>query len=120
MPALRDLLRMLPVFSGVMRDFDPAMVPGSPHELFALWLREAIEDSVVEPHAMTLATSDGDGVPDARVLILKDLDEEGCVVRHKHPRAKGIQLTNRAAAALTFYWPEVGRQVRSARRRSGA
>ena len=110
MPALRDLLRTLPVFSGVMRDFDPAMVPGSPHELFALWLREAIEDSVVEPHAMTLATSDG--VPDARVLILKDLDEEGWWFATNTHSAKGIQLTNRAAAALTFYWPEVGRQVR--------
>ncbi|MDT5013055.1 MAG: pyridoxamine 5-phosphate oxidase [Mycobacterium sp.] len=105
-------MRSLPVFAGVMRDFDPAVTPEHPAALFTRWLREAVEDGVPEPHAMTLSTCDEAGLPDARVLILKDLDDEGWWFATNANSAKGIQMAAVPAAALTFYWPQVGRQIR--------
>lgn len=109
---MRDLLRSLPVFAGVIGDFDTECLPDDPAELFGQWLREAVEAGVPEPHAMTLSTSDTTGVPDARVLILKDLNDKGWWFATNAESAKGIQLAAHSSAALTFYWPQVARQVR--------
>lgn len=110
--AMRDFLRSLPVFAGVLHDFDGDAVPDDPAELFASWLRDAVQEGVPEPHAMTLSTSDLTGAPDGRTLILKDLDEQGWWFATSAESIKGIQLTAQPVAALTFYWPQVGRQVR--------
>jgi pyridoxamine 5'-phosphate oxidase len=109
---MRDFLRSLPVFAGVMPDFDADDGPDDPAELFASWLRHAVEEGVPEPHAMTLSTTGPDGAPDARTLILKDLDEQGWWFATSAASIKGGQLAARPVAALTFYWPQVGRQVR--------
>jgi pyridoxamine 5'-phosphate oxidase len=109
---VREFLRSLPVFAGVIRDFDTDSLPDDPAELFSSWLREAVEAGVPEPHAMTLSTSDAAGAPDARVLILKDLDQQGWWFATSAESAKGIQLAAQPSAALTFYWPRVARQVR--------
>jgi len=109
---MRDFLRSLPVFSGVIADFDITALPDHPAALFEQWLRNAAEEGVNEPHAMTLSTTDATGDPDARVLILKDLDERGWWFATNAASAKGIQLATQPTAALTFYWPAVGRQVR--------
>jgi pyridoxamine 5'-phosphate oxidase len=53
-------------------------VPADPLELFVSWLHDAIDAGVSEPHAMTLSTVDDEGAPDARVLILKDLNTAIC------------------------------------------
>ncbi|WP_309226789.1 MULTISPECIES: pyridoxal 5'-phosphate synthase [unclassified Mycolicibacterium] len=95
-----------------MQEFGPAEVPVEPTELFGRWLREAVSGGVREPHAMTLSTCDSAGEPDARVLILKDLDEQGWWFATNAKSVKGSQLTDCPAAALTFYWPQVARQVR--------
>jgi pyridoxamine 5'-phosphate oxidase len=109
---VRDFLRSLPVFSGVIRDFDIDALPDEPIELFCQWLHAAVDDGVPEPHAMTLSTSDATGAPDARTLILKDVNEQGWWFATNADSAKGIQLAARPIAALTFYWPSVGRQIR--------
>jgi pyridoxamine 5'-phosphate oxidase len=109
---MRELLRSLPVFAGAIRDFDTDALPEDPAELFGGWLRQAVEDGVPEPHAMTLSTSDPTGAPDARTLILKDLDDEGWWFATNAESVKGIQLAAQPAAALTFYWPRAARQVR--------
>lgn len=109
---VRDFLRSLPVFAGAIRDFRTDSLPDDPAELFSRWLREAVEDGVPEPHAMTLSTSDTAGAPDARVLILKDLNDEGWWFATSAESAKGVQLAAQPSAALTFYWPPVARQVR--------
>ena len=75
--SVRDLLRGLPVFGHPLPAFDTDSVPGDPSALFLSWLHEAIDAGVSEPHAMTLATVDDEGRPDARVLILKDVDAGG-------------------------------------------
>jgi pyridoxamine 5'-phosphate oxidase len=109
---VREYLRSLPVFGGAIAAFDPQTAPESPIELFEQWLRYAAEAGVCEPHAMTLSTRDADGAPDGRVLILKDIDTRGWWFASNSDSAKGFQLVCAPYAALTFYWPQVGRQVR--------
>lgn len=82
--------------------------------LFVEWLCHAIDSGAIEPHAMTLSTADTSGRPSARVLILKDVTPEDAVWHFASSAAsgKGVQLEANPVAALTFYWPTVGRQVR--------
>ena len=109
---VRDLLRGLPVFDRPLPAFDTEAAPEEPSALFLSWLHEAIEAGVSEPHAMTLATVDAEGRPDARVLILKDVDADGWQFATATTSAKGSQLAARPHAALSFHWREQGRQVR--------
>jgi pyridoxamine 5'-phosphate oxidase len=109
---VRDLLRGLPVFDRPLPAFDTESAPEEPSALFLSWLDEAIEAGVSEPHAMTLATVDAEGRPDARVLILKDVDADGWQFATATTSAKGSQLAARPHAALSFHWREQGRQVR--------
>ena len=109
---VRDLLRGLPVFDRPLPAFDTEAAPEEPSALFLSWLREAIEAGVSEPHAMTLATVDAEGRPDARVLILKDVDADGWQFATATTSTKGTQLAARPHAALSFHWREQGRQVR--------
>jgi pyridoxamine 5'-phosphate oxidase len=109
---VRDLLRALPVFDCPLPDFDPEAAPAEPSALFLAWLQEAIEAGVREPHAMTISTVDGDGRPDARVLILKDVDADRWEFATSSVSAKGAQLAASPHAALSFHWRELGRQVR--------
>jgi pyridoxamine 5'-phosphate oxidase len=108
---LRRLLRGLPVFPDSMPAFDTAAAPGDPGELFAEWLEEAISARVPAPHAMTLSTVD-DGNPTARVLILKNLTGHDWQFATGSGSPKGRQLAAHPHAALTFFWPAVGRQIR--------
>lgn len=109
---VREFLRSLPVFAGVMLEFDTTALPDEPAKLFQQWLREAVDEGVPEPHAMTLSTGDETGAPDARVLILKDLDDHGWWFATNSESVKGVQLAAQPRAALTFYWPTVARQIR--------
>lgn len=104
-------LRGWPSFPQELPDFDPADVPEQPHELFLDWLREAGEH-VLAPHAVTLSTVDAGGAPDARVVILKTADGDGFTIATSADSPKGIQLATDPRAALTFFWPGRGRQVR--------
>jgi pyridoxamine 5'-phosphate oxidase len=109
---IRDLLRTLPVFDRPLPDFDPGKVPAEPMSLFASWLGEAVDAKVVEPHVMTLSTVDAQGRPDARVLILRNVSDEGWQFTASATGPKGTQLAANPQAALSFYWREQGRQIR--------
>ncbi len=106
------LLRGLPVFPTDMPRFSPENVPSTPMELFLQWLQQAIDDGVRAPHAVNVATVDSDGCPDARVVILKDISEGCWAFASSSNSPKGRQLELAPSAALTFFWPEVGRQIR--------
>ncbi|MFG2365797.1 pyridoxal 5'-phosphate synthase [Streptomyces mirabilis] len=110
--SVREWLRSLEVFAGPLADFDPADALAEPVELFLGWLREAVAAGVPDAHAMTLSTVGEDGDPDARVLILKNVDGDGWQFAVHAGSPKGRQLAERPRAALTFYWPLQGRQVR--------
>ncbi|MFD7919967.1 pyridoxal 5'-phosphate synthase [Streptomyces sp. NPDC059740] len=109
---VRAWLRGLDVFAGPLASFDPAAAPAEPVELFLTWLREAVDAGLPDPHAMTVSTVDEHGDPWARVLILKNVDTAGWQFAAHADSPKGRQLALRPSAALTFYWPVLGRQVR--------
>ncbi|MEU2451901.1 pyridoxal 5'-phosphate synthase [Streptomyces sp. NPDC012765] len=110
--AVRGLLRDIEVFGGPLAEFDVERAPADPVLLFMSWLSEAVADGLRDPHAMTLSTVDEAGDPDARVLILKGVDGSGWQFAGHGFSPKGHQLAVHPRAALTFYWPEHGRQVR--------
>ncbi len=104
-------LRGWPSFPEELPSFDTGATPASPRALFLEWLDEAGEH-VLAPHAVTLSTVDADGMPDARVVILKDVDGETWAVATSSESPKGVQLAKNPYAALTFFWPGRGRQIR--------
>ncbi|GAA4589249.1 pyridoxamine 5'-phosphate oxidase [Actinoplanes octamycinicus] len=110
--SIRDLLRGVPVFARPLPGFAAGEAPDDPHELFASWLADAVTAGVLEPHAMTLSTVDADGLPDTRILLLREVDAQGWQFATDSGSAKGRQLARHPAAALGFYWREQGRQIR--------
>lgn len=110
--SMQDLLRGVPVFPAGMPGFDPDATADEPVELFRNWLRRAIDAGVPAPHAVNVATIGEDGMPDARVVILKDVGQRGWSFASSSASPKGRQLQASPSAALTFFWPEVGRQIR--------
>jgi pyridoxamine 5'-phosphate oxidase len=84
----------------------------SPFNQFRFWLNDALRSQVAEPTAMTLATATADGKPSARMVLLKDLDDDGFTFFTNFDSRKGKQLGVNPFAALVFFWPELERQVR--------
>lgn len=110
---IRGLLRSLPVFDTQLPVFDPTRVPDEPVALFVRWLLEAVDAGVPDPHAMSLATADERGRPSSRVLICKDVEATGrWLFASSAGSRKGRELAANAYAALNFYWPLQGRQIR--------
>lgn len=109
----RALLRSLRVWDTDLPPFDPAAAPDDPLPLFWRWFADVAGAGQVEPHTMSLATVDESGRPDVRTLMLHDADERGWHFGSHAGSAKGRQLAARPEAALGFYWPAQGRQVRA-------
>jgi pyridoxamine 5'-phosphate oxidase len=84
----------------------------SPFDQFRLWFEQAQAAQIVEPNAMTLATATPDGIPSARVVLLKGFDERGFAFFTNYESQKGRELAENPHAALVFYWAELERQVR--------
>ncbi|MGD1036014.1 MAG: pyridoxamine 5'-phosphate oxidase [Roseiarcus sp.] len=83
-----------------------------PFALLKLWLAEASERELNDPEAMTLASVDDSGLPDARMLLCKQADERGLVFYTNAQSAKGRQLAATPKAAALFHWKSLRRQVR--------
>jgi pyridoxamine 5'-phosphate oxidase len=83
-----------------------------PFALFADWFDAAKSAEPNDPNAMTLATADAAGAPDARMVLLKGVDERGFVFYTNTESAKGLQLAANPQAALLFHWKSLRRQVR--------
>jgi len=90
---------------------DAADLPADPFALFADWFAHAQAAGTTEPNAMTLATADADGVPSARIVLLKGVDHGFCFYTN-HESRKGRELDANPRAALVWWWPELERQVR--------
>ncbi|MET9362077.1 pyridoxal 5'-phosphate synthase [Streptomyces sp. NPDC006632] len=108
----RQLLHTLRVWDATLPTFNPDTAPQTPLPLFQSWLTHAAEAGQPEPHTMSLATVDPQGRPDVRTLTLHDADDQGWHFGSHSTSAKGRQLAAHPEAALAFYWPAVGRQVR--------
>jgi pyridoxamine 5'-phosphate oxidase len=83
-----------------------------PLRLFADWLAEATRSEPADPTAMTLATVDESGLPNARMVLLKGFDEQGFVFYTNLDSQKGRELDRVPKAALVFHWKSLARQVR--------
>ncbi|WP_036284341.1 pyridoxamine 5'-phosphate oxidase [Methylocystis sp. ATCC 49242] len=83
-----------------------------PFALFGQWFEEAKQKELNDPEAMAIATVDADGLPDLRMVLLKDWGPEGFVFYTNAESAKGRQLAGNMKAALLFHWKSLRRQVR--------
>jgi pyridoxamine 5'-phosphate oxidase len=90
----------------------PLLDERDPVALFEGWLREAVVSEINDANAMTLATVDGDGMPDARMVLLKGVDEAGFVFYTNIQSAKGREIAANRKAALNFHWKSLRRAVR--------
>ena len=93
-------------------ELNEATVDPNPIEQFARWFADATASGIKLPNAMTLATATADGMPAARVVLLKEFDADGFVFYTNYESQKGRELAENPRAALCFYWPELDRQVR--------
>ena len=95
-----------------MATLDVASVHQDPFKQFEKWLDEALHSEVIEPNAMNLATVNEHGKPSARMVLLKGLENKCFVFYTNYQSKKGKELEKNPACALTFFWPELERQVR--------
>jgi pyridoxamine 5'-phosphate oxidase len=87
-------------------------VHADPIAQFRQWLDEALRAQLLDVTAMTLATATADGVPSARVVLLKDVGAGGFTFYTNYESAKAAELDANPRACLVFFWAELERQVR--------
>jgi pyridoxamine 5'-phosphate oxidase len=84
----------------------------NPMEQFAVWFSEAEKSPTVEePNAMTLSTVDGQGVPNARVVLLKEFTQDGFVFYTNYTSGKGQAIAQNNKVCISFFWPQLERQI---------
>lgn len=87
-------------------------MPHNPMEVFNVWLDFAINSGLTEPNAMTVATATADGKPSARVVLLKEVNDNGFVFFTNYMSRKGRELIVNPEVAIVFDWHNLERQVR--------
>lgn len=90
---------------------EPDALLADPISQFRAWMEEAVQAGLLEPNAMTLATVNEAGVPAARTVLLKGLDERGFRFFTNYQSQKGQDLAHQPRAAVSFLWRELERQV---------
>jgi pyridoxamine 5'-phosphate oxidase len=95
-----------------LRTLSEKDVHPDPLKQFDQWWQEAVHSDLEEVNAMTLATATADGMPDARIVLLKGFDENGFAFFTNYNSAKGHQLLENPRASLVFFWAALERQVR--------
>ena len=91
---------------------DLADIDADPVTQWHRWYDQAVEAGLVEPEAMTVATVDAEGRPDARIVLVRGVDESGLVFFTNYASAKGTQLETTPVASAVFGWLGLHRQVR--------
>lgn len=94
------------------QSLDHSEVLPDPVAQFEQWFGAAQKAQVPEPNAMNLATVSADGRPTARIVLLKGIEEESFLFYTNYESRKGQDLQHMPYVALTFFWPELERQVR--------
>ena len=83
-----------------------------PLDQFNEWYGEAVDSELALPEAMTLATANSNGIPSARMVLLKQADEQGFVFYTNLESQKGNELMDNPVACVVFHWKSLKRQVR--------
>jgi pyridoxamine 5'-phosphate oxidase len=91
---------------------DEAHVDRNPFRMFDRWMKNALDAGVEEPNAMTIATVDAKGRPEARIVLLRELDKKGLVFYTNYDSRKGRAMARNKHVCLNFFWPPLQRQVR--------
>ena len=99
----------LPDFANPLHEAD---VDPSPYVQFDRWFEEAAVGGIRMPEAAALATATSEGIPSARMVLVKGRDESGFVFYSNYESRKGRELAANPRAALLFYWDALGRQLR--------
>lgn len=105
--SIADLRKDYTLRSLTEQDVDP-----DPFRQFRQWFDQAIESQLLEPNAMTVATASKEGIPSARIVLLKNFDDRGFVFYTNYESDKGKELIENPHAAIVFLWAELERQVR--------
>lgn len=87
-------------------------IHSNPYDQFRHWLQDALNSKVLEANAMTLSTINKDNRPSSRIVLLKDIDDDGFVFYTNYSSRKAQDLENNPFAGLNFLWKEIERQVR--------
>ncbi|MBW4552144.1 MAG: pyridoxamine 5'-phosphate oxidase [Aphanocapsa sp. GSE-SYN-MK-11-07L] len=108
---------MNPAIADLRKDYRQAQLLESeanpdPIQQFQHWFKQAVQADLLEPNAMTLATVTPEGKPTARIVLLKDVNEQGFAFFTNYQSHKGQELDHFPWAALVFLWAELERQVR--------
>jgi len=109
---------MRDIIANVRRDYQGEgltedQVDSDPLRQFQAWFAQAVEEESFEANAMTLATATPAGAPSARVVLLKEVDDDGAFVFFtNYDSRKARELTENPRAALVFWWPTRSRSVR--------
>ena len=91
---------------------DLSDVSPNPIDQFRRWFEAALSAHLPEPNAMHISTITAEGRPDGRIVLLKDVSDQGFTFYTNYESNKGQQLINHPFAALTFFYPELERQIR--------
>ena len=91
---------------------DLADLAATPIQQWHRWYDDAVEAGVAEPNAMTVSSNDAEGQPDARVVLAREVNDEGIIFYTNYESAKGIQLASAPFASAVFAWLDLHRQVR--------
>ena len=108
---------MNPAIANIRKDYSSQNlletdVERNPIDQFQKWWDEAIKSEIDEVNAMTLATASSDGMPSARIMLLKGFDKNGFVFFTNYKSYKAMHLEENPKACLVFFWKELERQVR--------
>lgn len=91
---------------------DEKMVNSNPIVQFDLWMKEALNADIPEPHAMNVSTVSKEGKPSSRIVLLRNFSENGFVFYTNYNSKKGNDISENNCAAINFFWPQLERQIR--------
>jgi pyridoxamine 5'-phosphate oxidase len=94
------------------KELSPDECLADPVAQFELWFTEAMESKVMEPTAMHVATVSAQGRPSGRIVLLKGVEDRQFLFYTNYSSRKGLQIADNPYVSLTFFWPELERQVR--------
>lgn len=83
-----------------------------PIEQFKSWFDQAMKSGIIEPYAMNISTVDSENRPSSRIVLLRDVSENGFIFYTNYLSRKGKGINEHKFAAINFFWPELERQIR--------
>ncbi|WP_246022648.1 pyridoxamine 5'-phosphate oxidase [Filimonas effusa] len=95
-----------------LKTLDESVIAPDAIDQFTTWWNEAIDSEIEEANVTTVATATKDGIPDARIILLKSYDKKGFVFFTNYNSVKAQELAENPKASMIFFWKELQRQVR--------